>query len=89
MVKWFDKSKQRYMLTLSKEDNLELQMIFKVYYEKMTPEEAVVDIVINEEYITVKESIDAWNRILIKDLQNRYATILKINYFFNEIFKNV
>ena len=32
-------------------------------YEKMTPEDAVLDMVQHEGYVSVKESIDAWNRV--------------------------
>lgn len=53
MVKWFDKSTQRYMQSLSKEDDLEIGMARRVYYEKMTPEDAVVDMVQTHEGIVM------------------------------------
>jgi len=68
-MKWFDKSNQRYMQSISKEKDLEIGMARRVYYEKMTPEDAVVDIFLcNVDVVTIKESIDAWNRVIAKNL---------------------
>jgi len=76
MVKWFDKSTQRYMESISKEDDLEIGMARRVYYEKMSPEDAVVDMVQqNEGVVTVKESIDAWNRVAAKNMKIRNVSI--------------
>jgi len=74
MVKWFDKSEQRYMKPVSKEDDLEIGMARRVYYEKMTPEDAVVDMV-QQGYVTVEESIDAWNRVVVKNQKSRNVSI--------------
>jgi len=71
MVKWFDKSTQRYMESISKEYDLEIGMSYRVYYENMTPEDAVVDIVQQHNgIITVKETIDAWNRVVTKNIKS-------------------
>lgn len=71
MVKWFDKSTQRYMESISKEYDLEIGMSYRVYYENMTPEDAVVDIVQQHNgIITVKETIDAWNRVVAKNIKH-------------------
>ena len=76
MVKWFDKSEQRYMKSVSKEDDLEIGMARRVYYEKMTPEDAVLDMVQQHEgYVSVKESIDAWNRVVAKNQKTKNVSI--------------
>lgn len=90
MVKWYDKSNQRYMQNISKEEDLEIGMARRVYYEKMTPEEAVVDIVqCNTGVVTVKESIDAWNRVLSRNLKSIHIFILEIIHWIINIINKI
>lgn len=80
MVKWFDKTTERYMKSLSKEEDLELGMARRVFHEGMTPEDAVVDIVKEHDgLVTVTESIDAWNRVVTK---NTIARATAVRLFF-------
>ncbi len=76
MVKWFDKSTERYMKSISKEDDLEIGMARRVYYEKMTPEDAVINMLQQHEgFVSVQESIDAWNRVVAKNQKSKNVSI--------------
>lgn len=70
MIKWFDKSKNRYMINFSKYEDLQILLIIKVFHENLSPYDAVIDIVSNNDHLNVSETINTWNLILLKMLIN-------------------
>lgn len=70
MIKWFDKSKNRYMINFSKYEDLQILLIIKVFYENLSPYDAVIDIVAHNDHLNVSETINTWNIILSKMLIN-------------------
>lgn len=78
-MRWLDKTNDRYMRTISKEEDIEIGMMRRVYLEKMTPEDAVIDIVkCNGGLISVEESINAWNRVLSRNMKSKITSFSMI-----------
>lgn len=86
-MKWFDPSTQRYMEKLSKDADIEAGMVLRVYIEHMTPEDAIVDLIVsNLGLISAKECITAWNRIVYLNMVVMHN---KIRLFFMNLILSI